>query len=98
MLLAFVLTILLIKSKLEAKLWKKHIDNLIVTVMHKKRIVGSADHQIDEYTFELLQEKNIIHIAANILRREILDIKKKNYQKVCKHQTYWKKNPQFHNH
>ena len=56
--------------------------------MHKKRIVGSADHQIDEYTFELLQEKNIIHIAANILRREILDIKKKNYQKVCKHQTY----------
>lgn len=44
--------------------------------MHHKKIVGPKGRKIDKYLYSLIEEKNIVQSAANILRQKVLNIKK----------------------
>lgn len=56
--------------------------------MHHKKIVGPKGREIDEYLYSLIQERDIVQSAANILRQKILNIKKRHCQKIYEHRMY----------
>lgn len=64
------------QTHFQRKLEDKYGDLLEVTLMHHKKIVGPKGRKIDEYLYSLIEEKDIVQSAANILRRKILDIEK----------------------